>query len=420
VNLKGILPDKAVQYLAALAAQITDTSAQLLSLQRLSPVSRKEADKLYGPAALRAALQVNGSNPLNITGLIGVAAQPQIPAVVKTPSPGAQPGSIVVINNVVNQVVSPGVTTPLGALAVALRDTHANRLANYPASKYSANTLFEESDRGTVTYINRTTSGTVNTSGTAVTWASGDMFSASDLGTGKITINAVVYSIASVTSPTALTLTATAGTQTAVAYASAILQWCWQSGRWQAPYASLPTLGAPDIGLEFFDSTHLRLFVWSQLGGQPAITQPGWTRGQQELPTAAIVPLPYGPGYAVGGWAVCDGGTTTITQDDASTLSVTLPNTINSFLAGVAAGGYSPTRQPATAPTVSGSTDTTSLSLAGATSGSVAAGAGAPATFLTGTGNISPNPHSHTLTGVTTTLTGFTVPYVVIPFYMKL
>ena len=88
MNLKGILPDKAVQYLAALAAQITDTSAQLLSLQRLSPVSRKEADKLYGPAALRAALQVNGSNPLNITGLIGVAAQPQIPAVVKTPIRG--------------------------------------------------------------------------------------------------------------------------------------------------------------------------------------------------------------------------------------------------------------------------------------------------------------------------------------------
>ncbi|MGA8224005.1 MAG: hypothetical protein WB780_20315 [Candidatus Acidiferrales bacterium] len=59
--------------------------------------------------------------------------------------------------------------------------------------------------------------GTVNTSGAAVTWVSGEPFSA--LSTGQpIIINSVGYTINSVSSPTSLTLSSTAGSQSGVAF----------------------------------------------------------------------------------------------------------------------------------------------------------------------------------------------------------
>ncbi len=59
--------------------------------------------------------------------------------------------------------------------------------------------------------------GTVNTSGTAVTWVSGITFDPS-WATLSININGVVYTISAVTDPTDIVLTATAGTQTGVNY----------------------------------------------------------------------------------------------------------------------------------------------------------------------------------------------------------
>jgi hypothetical protein len=63
-----------------------------------------------------------------------------------------------------------------------------------------------------------TGSGTVNTSGTEVTWDSGTTFKAWWAGAGPISINGVEYTIASVASTTSLTLTTSAGTQTGVSY----------------------------------------------------------------------------------------------------------------------------------------------------------------------------------------------------------
>ena len=59
--------------------------------------------------------------------------------------------------------------------------------------------------------------GTVNTSGTSVSFASGQNFLGSQAG-DPILINGVQYAIASVTSPTSATLTTSAGTQTGVNY----------------------------------------------------------------------------------------------------------------------------------------------------------------------------------------------------------
>ena len=58
--------------------------------------------------------------------------------------------------------------------------------------------------------------GTVNTSGTAVTWVSGTPFDSTLLyGTAQITINGTAYTVSAVNSATSLTLTGSAGTQTA-------------------------------------------------------------------------------------------------------------------------------------------------------------------------------------------------------------
>lgn len=65
-----------------------------------------------------------------------------------------------------------------------------------------------------------TFSGTVNTSGTAVAWVSGNTFGLGwdDAPASPIVINGVTYTISSVTNSTNLVLTATAGTQTGVSY----------------------------------------------------------------------------------------------------------------------------------------------------------------------------------------------------------
>lgn len=59
--------------------------------------------------------------------------------------------------------------------------------------------------------------GTVNTSGTAVTWVSGTLFDPKMIG-GRIWIGTSVFTVANVTSTTTLTLTATAGTLTGAAF----------------------------------------------------------------------------------------------------------------------------------------------------------------------------------------------------------
>lgn len=71
--------------------------------------------------------------------------------------------------------------------------------------------------------------GTVNTSGTAVTFETGTQFSTDWVSANnppwllpQIVINGVAYTIASVNSPTSITLTATAGTQTGVAYSASV------------------------------------------------------------------------------------------------------------------------------------------------------------------------------------------------------
>lgn len=84
----------------------------------------------------------------------------------------------------------------------------------------SSNVLQGSFPRANVTaYITGGAVGVVSTSGTTVTWVSGTQFDANSDWSGlNIIINSVQYVIASVSSPTSMTLISSAGTQTSVAY----------------------------------------------------------------------------------------------------------------------------------------------------------------------------------------------------------
>ena len=84
--------------------------------------------------------------------------------------------------------------------------------------------------------------GIVSTSGTAVTWVSGDQFTGL---TGTIVINGIPYTISSVGGPTSLTLTSTAGTQTSVTYNAGTLT----SGTFTITVSVASAASAPEDGL---------------------------------------------------------------------------------------------------------------------------------------------------------------------------
>ncbi len=81
----------------------------------------------------------------------------------------------------------------------------------------SAGVVYCDSGAGPVTISMSAASGTVNTSGFAVFWVSGDTFTPSMVGQ-NITINAVVYVVGSYFTPTQIFLTSTAGSQSGVAF----------------------------------------------------------------------------------------------------------------------------------------------------------------------------------------------------------
>ncbi len=124
--------------------------------------------------SIQSSLQSTGSSPLDVTALVGRTMTNQYAYVPKF-SPSAPPlydpvsqvgdGALSTVASAgntggagilyrFNQPIDLGVWQAQQAIGANLIGTHAERLANYPASSYEPGTLFFETDR-TVFYINK-------------------------------------------------------------------------------------------------------------------------------------------------------------------------------------------------------------------------------------------------------------------------
>jgi hypothetical protein len=122
------------------------------------------------------------------------------------------PGQIIILEFVSGTINTQG----SGATSCGPAGVATTGITPYPAGGCDNETFPTNVIRG---YNGINKSGTVNTSGTAVTWASGDKFVSGMVG-GVLWINSVAYVISAVSAAnnTSITLASTAGTQTGVAY----------------------------------------------------------------------------------------------------------------------------------------------------------------------------------------------------------
>ncbi len=167
-SLQGKATEEVVRAIRLLDDQIRRLRAQALvaetDLDRLN-----EAPPSLSLDSIQLALQLNGGNDLNVTGLLGVLAQPQIagaPVVNVLPEPSSMlNGALVNLNGVLyylNASTDPGRWIALSANAVILVGTHAQRVAagsTFAPANYPEGSVFWETDR-TALYIRGTSAGT--------------------------------------------------------------------------------------------------------------------------------------------------------------------------------------------------------------------------------------------------------------------
>lgn len=156
--------DKAIKYIYDKVYAIKkDSEASQQSIESLTQpggLSRllHAKDKNF----IQESLQSDGSHPLNVANLLGILAQPQNAAVPvnggsstspinppSTPTDGQlaiQGGQLFYYNSVT------GTWIPVGAVAVILEDTRANRLTLFDPANQPTGTMFFETDTG-LTYV---------------------------------------------------------------------------------------------------------------------------------------------------------------------------------------------------------------------------------------------------------------------------
>lgn len=362
-----------------------------------------------------------GDNP-NVTQLLGILAQAQrayIPAYTTIPDlqdPASQNGSLASVGGILYRFdgsTQPGIWKPQAALAVAIIDTHANRIANYPAANYPSGTLFYETDTEllyvdnagvwvnisgplllegthssrlastpsvsyafgtayyetdrTVRYWVQNAAGTATvTTGTTVTWTSGDHFI--NTGTGftaaqwpagtPIIISGVTCHVATVSSSTVLTLQAATTNGAGVGFLVPSGRWVYLDGQYAAALASIPTdLGENDstlvagkvaIGFLFYENA---LFA-HQLQWNATL----WQRGPNDEEHSDSF-HEFGAVPTDLGWQACNGSTVSYLKYDGTTANRTVPS-LNATAAYAKGGGsYSNTLVAPVVPTISGVTN---------------------------------------------------------------
>lgn len=258
--------------------QITDLDKRLAGLQ------------IPSIADIQQALQLGGTNTINLTGLLGVTAQAQPSATVGTHAQRLTTSAVlgtfwIETDRTVLYAGEPsGSATVWVYVSGAYFATFSNRPTDLGTT--DAGFFFWATDRlqlfewnGTVwklllmlpmsdVHSGRYAVGTVNTTGTAVAWVSGATFNTNWAGR-PIIITGVRYTVSSVTNSTNLVLTATAGIQLAVAY-----------------YAGFFSIDLT-AGVQFFETDRQFLYQAADAVGTvtPAGTTINWTSGPAFSPT---------------------------------------------------------------------------------------------------------------------------------------
>ena len=128
-NLKGVVPAQAEFAIRNLYDRLYGLAERTDAVERLRYLPFPQAESLYGPQPTRNNLQASGVAPLNVQGLLGVLAQPQmagVPSVAALPGwndPQSQDGALVALLPTLtvyrfNGSTSPGVWQALAATAV--------------------------------------------------------------------------------------------------------------------------------------------------------------------------------------------------------------------------------------------------------------------------------------------------------------
>ena len=267
-------------------------------LQRSTPAVPNNAAQLATVLAMRqqSALKIGAStvNPVNVQGIHNDRISVGTGTISGTTLTAAT-GPAFTINWVGSQIAINGslffITGWTSGTVITLAGTPPTgsvgwEMMLFPANSYPVGTLFIETDR-MVNYRIGTAIGTVNTSGTAVTWVSGPKFSPYWQGL-TIAINGSPFVIVGATQ-TSMTLATSAGTLTGATSSVANSTWFYQDGMMTAAHSSQPTDLDPyqDVGFLFDDLTRLVIYRGVNRGGSGTFYF-AWAAGTEYLTLSAV------------------------------------------------------------------------------------------------------------------------------------
>jgi len=70
-NLRGVLPDRAVEAITALDKTVQSVKVQVEAMKAKPVLTPDQAEVRFGAPAMSKALSVSGTNPLNTVALLG-------------------------------------------------------------------------------------------------------------------------------------------------------------------------------------------------------------------------------------------------------------------------------------------------------------------------------------------------------------
>lgn len=356
-TLTGLADPRVVSAIEQLAQRSQHVAAEFAAvLDKVGSLENAKAP--LSASEIKTRLQVNGGNALDVTGLLGILAQPQkagVPLVTELPPPTAtNNGQLVNFNGVLyylNAPTDPGQWLPISAVGTTVLNTHANRLLNYPPANFAVGTTFWETDRrslylatGAVTRVWTFILGQPMTGSTASRPADLGVndprfpYQNTTTGTLQLWTGTTWIDVSGVMSGTHAARPATAGVGVLyvetdrgnAVYRSTGSNWVLIAQARPMDVTLIPDtkpsgLGVNDTGFLISATDFFREYTWVGTGW---IDVPG-QESRDTIQFFNIAPT-------VNGWQYCDGSTVDESKADGSTASVTVPDlsTTLTYIAG--------------------------------------------------------------------------------------